>query len=77
MMMTRRMKMKAIFTYRGREYGYRLINGHVYNYNILNEWNKAITKSSQSAEYCDMSDEDKEALVREKMELCHDCESSL
>ena len=64
--------MKAIFRYKGKEYGYRLLNGHVYNYKILDEWNEAIAKFSKSAEYYDILDEDKEALIREKMELCHD-----
>lgn len=71
MMMTERIKMKTIFTYKGKEYGYRVIRGKIYNIDISNEIDKELAHILNSAEFHDISKEDQKALFDEKMRLSH------
>ncbi len=66
--------MKKIFTFKSKEYGYRVINGHVHNINISSEVDRELAKILNRAEYYDIPKEDQKALFDEKMRLSHSCE---
>lgn len=63
--------MKKIFTFKGKEYGYRVVRGKVCNINISNEVDKELSHIVNSAEYYDVSEENQKALFDEKMRLSH------
>ncbi len=66
--------MKKIFTFKGKEYGYKVINGHVHNINISSEVDKELAKLLNRVECYDIPKEDQKVLFDEKMRLSHSCE---
>ena len=71
MMMIERLVMKKIFTFKSKEYGYKVIHSQVYTYNISNSIDETLAKSLISAEFYDISEEDRKSLFDEKMWLAH------
>lgn len=63
--------MKKLFSFKGKEYGYIIIRGKVYNIDISNEIDKEFAQVLNSAELYDVSEEEQKALFDEKMRLSH------
>ena len=63
--------MKTLFTFKDQSFGYQLINGKIHNIHISNKLPIELIDIINSAEYEDISEEDKKALFDEKMHLSH------